>query len=103
MLRGGQDQASEDEALMAFGLVRTGPAPRDVCEVWPENWRALNIFGDMMTQWTVGMGGPVGLRYEALQAVLDLRSVPQDEREETFSGVQVMESEALRYWREHRG
>lgn len=71
--------------------------------VWPENWRALNLFGDLMTQWNVGMSGPVGLRYEVLPVVFRLRQVPRSEQSDALDGLQVMESEALRYWRETRG
>lgn len=72
-------------------------------DVWPENWGALNLFGDLMTQWNVGMNGPVGLRYEVLPTVFRLRGIPASEREEAFDGLRVMESEALRYWRDRRG
>lgn len=75
--------------------------PDDV-DVWPEHWDAVRVFAAMGTQWNVGMGGPVGMRYEALQVVLDMHEVPAGERPHVFECVRVMESEALAYFAERR-
>ena len=64
--------------------------------VWPENWLALMVFRRMGTQWVVGgMGGVVGLRYEALPMVMKVAGVPRSEWQEVFDGVQTMERRAL--------
>ena len=46
-----------------------------------------------MTQWVVGMAGPVGLNYTSVMQVMDLLAVP--DRLEVFDAVRVMEAEAL--------
>lgn len=60
-------------------------------------------FVAVATQWTVGMGGPVGLRYEVLPVVLKMRRVPAPQWGEVFEGVRIMESEALKIFAERRG
>lgn len=59
------------------------------------------------TQWSIvaGFGGAqyIGLRYEALPAVLDLLQVPPDERPRVFRGIRLMERVALRALNEAPG
>lgn len=94
--------AAEDQALAAFGLVRDEAPPDDACPVWPENWAAALAFAAMVTQWNVGMNGPVGLRYEVLPLVLRLRGVPRAQWAEVFDGLRIMEAEALAIFAERR-
>lgn len=82
-------------------LLRIGASaddlPETVVEVWPENESTLAVFAAMQTQWTLAsMGGVVGLRYEALPAVLDLLKIKKPaRRRDVFAGLRVMESEAM--------
>lgn len=95
--------ASEDEALAAFGLKRDGPEPEDAAfEVWPENWPAVQVFVALGTQWTVGMAGSTGLRYEVLPFVLEMQGVARDEWPELFAQIRLCESEALKLFAERR-
>ncbi|MBU0752363.1 MAG: DUF1799 domain-containing protein [Gammaproteobacteria bacterium] len=68
-------------------------------ELWEENVAALGIFADMLTQWNVGPGGVVGLRYEALPLVMDLRGIQPAARADAIAGVRVMERAALEHFR----
>lgn len=68
-------------------------------ELWEENMAAVEIFGDMITQWNSGPSGVIGLRYESLPVVMRLRDIPPARRAEVFAGVQVMESAALEHLR----
>lgn len=55
----------------------------------------------MRTQWDrSGDGPPDGLKYEALPEMWRRGSVKRKHRDATFSGLQVMELEALRIWAE---
>mgnify|MGYP000868665744 FL=1 len=64
--------------------------------MWPENWQALHVFRRMLTQWQVGgMGGYVGLRYEALPVVMRVCDVKRSEWPEVVDCVQIMERKAL--------
>ena len=65
-------------------------------EVWPENWQALETFSALQTQWRIGMGGPTGLDYAVLPAVMDLQHIPAPDRPALFDSLRVMEAEALR-------
>lgn len=53
----------------------------------------------MLTSWNVGMGGVVGLRYEALPVFMEIADVPKAERKDALSGLKVMEAAALEAWR----
>ena len=64
-------------------------------EVWPENARAFGLFSQLKTQWNVGFGGYVGLRYEAAYQLLDREAdSPQDWRE-LFDALREIEYGAL--------
>lgn len=67
----------------------------DVVEVWPECWPAFELFARLRTQWTVGMNGLCGLRYEAVYPLLDRMHLSPSEWEQMFSDLQEMESAAL--------
>ena len=71
-------------------------------EVWPENWRVFVLFSRVQTQWNVSMGGPTGLRYEAIYPLLDRETDTKDEWLELFQDVQVLESAALKQMAENR-
>ncbi|XNS32350.1 DUF1799 domain-containing protein [Halomonas cupida] len=66
--------------------------------VWPEHWRALQVFLDCGTQWRlmpVGMGGVFfqGLDYSALEAVMRMHAV--DDTAAMLRQVQAIERGAL--------
>lgn len=58
-----------------------------------ENWLVVELFLRVQTQWRVGMNGPIGLDYGALQWVLRLYEV-QDQRA-ALEDLQIMEAAAL--------
>ena len=64
--------------------------------MWEENWEALMMFLRMQTQWTVTMGGYVGLKYEVLLGASGLMSLYDVENpREMLEELQVMEAAAL--------
>jgi len=63
--------------------------------IFPDNFLAVSIFCDMLTQWRVGMNGPTGLDYSALPAVLSIRRVKMADREDVFDCIKIMERAAL--------
>ena len=71
-------------------------------EVWPENWRAFVLFSRVQTQWNVSMGGPTGLRYEAIYPLLDRETDTKEEWRELFQDIQVLEGAALKQMAENR-
>lgn len=70
--------------------------------VYPDNAQTVGIFSDMMTQWRMGPAGATGLDYNALPVVLMIRAVTDDERQDVFDGLRVMEMAALKSIRERR-
>jgi hypothetical protein len=79
-----------------------GEQPEGGIAVWPENMTTVEVFIAMGTQWNVGMGGVIGLRYEALPTVLRLVGVPTADRRDVFTGLRVMERAALEEMRRGR-
>lgn len=79
--------------MAAFGLTASDI---EAAEVWPDNLPAVHVFVAMATQWRTGMGGPVGLDYAALPAVLRLTGAPRGTWPQTFEDIRVMEAEALK-------
>jgi len=65
-------------------------------DIWPENWPAFCVFHRLRTQWNVGPGGVIGLRYESLPLALQIHGVPQEHWPDTLDAIQVMEHETLR-------
>ena len=63
--------------------------------IYPDNERAVMVFIDIMTQWRTGAAGAVGLDYNVLPMVFELRKIDGEERAEVFDGVRIMESAAL--------
>ena len=68
-------------------------------EVWPENWPVFEVFSRVGTQWNVSMGGPTGLRYEAIYPLID-RMCGRDDWLQMFDDLQTMERAALDVMRE---
>ena len=65
-------------------------------EVWEENWDAVMMFLRLQTQWSVTMGGYVGLKYEVLLGAGGLMSLYDvDNPRELLEEIQVMEAAAL--------
>lgn len=69
--------------------------PDEEYEVWPDNWPAFLLFEAMSTQWRVGMGGAVGLDYNALKPVASMIGLKRAELSEAFADLRMMEAEAL--------
>jgi len=72
-------------------------APKDEhFEVWEENWETVVMFLRMQTQWSVTMGGYVGLKYEVLLGASGLMSLYDvSNPREMLEELQVMEAAAL--------
>lgn len=93
------DATPDHDEIAAFGLRLESEEPQHT-ECWPDNWQALEVFAALMTQWHVGMSGVIGLRYEAVQPVLDLMGVRKKARAGIFGDLRIMENEALQVFRD---
>lgn len=80
-----------------------GLTPEDVAtsiEVWPENFRALELFRGLKTQWRAGMGGPTGLDYYVAYHRMDRMGLTSAEYEQLDQDLQIMEAAALQVMHE---
>ena len=96
-------------ALAAFGarssdLQRAGELRADgVCQVYPENWPAVEVFLALATQWRVVALSTLasarlvqtGLDYTAVESVMRLFGIRPKRRAAIFRKVRAMESAAL--------
>lgn len=92
------DTTEQDLALAAMGLRLERCEDEPQFEVWPCTMPAIALFADCLTQWNVGFGGPVGLRYEAVKTVLEIRDEPRHTWSQLFDDLKVCESAALRHF-----
>ena len=90
LIRGQADAANEAKDAKALGLLISEPEP---IAIRPDEEAAVTVFSAMGTQWNIGaMGGIIGLRYEALPAVLAaLNMTPSAE---LLADLRTMESAA---------
>lgn len=58
-------------------------------------WPAVELFSAMGTQWRMGPGGPIGLDYGALPAVLRLMGAKREDLAGLFDDLRVIERAAL--------
>lgn len=90
-----QASGADEKTLEAMGL----PAgiksfeEQQPCLVWAKNWKTVELFIALSTQWRVGMNGATGLDYSAIAptaAAMGIRLTPS-----RFEGVRAMERVAL--------
>lgn len=67
----------------------------DDVEIWPENDAAISVFCSLSTQWRVGAAGPVGLDYNVLFYRMDRMHLGEEDHQQLFDDIRVIESEAL--------
>lgn len=69
-------------------------------EIMPANWEATQTFVRCQTQWRVGMAGPTGLDYPAVETVMRLLGV--EDPADCFDRLQIIEAESLRIYADRR-
>lgn len=97
--------------MAAFGFTEADYSPEQrqslhdesVFNVWPDNWLSVSVFDAMGTQWNVGPGGPVGLRYEALREVRSHFRVTAARWPAVFDDLRLMEAVALEQMQQTEG
>lgn len=101
-LYGSREKDKAGLAALGFGdeIAESMLAETDI-EIWPENWQAVMVFEALSTQWNLGMGGPIGLRYESLPTVLRAYGVSAADRPAVFQQVRLLERSALEAMRGH--
>lgn len=87
-----------------YELAGLGLLPSDIAavEVFEDNYPAYELFCYMSTQWTMGMAGATGLRYEVAHHKLDRAQLDAEEYESRMDDLRVMELEALTVLRERQ-
>jgi ribosomal protein S18 acetylase RimI-like enzyme len=77
----------------------SGFAPEDYADdfldVWPDNWPAIQLFRDIGNQWRSGMGGPFALDYGVLFHRMDRMKLSEDDHEQMFYDIKVIEAAVL--------
>lgn len=63
--------------------------------LWPCNLPAVELFGQLRTQWRCNMEGPTGLDYGPAFALMDRRGLTAPAWSELFEDLQILEAEAL--------
>ena len=84
------DESQADAA--AFGMALPEQPSVD-CEIWEENWQAVEMFLRAQTQWRTTMNGLLGLDYGVLAWLFKMYAV-EDPRA-LLEDLQVMEAAAM--------
>lgn len=88
------ERPPDHEELDAFGF-KASDYDHEVVEVWPENWRAFDLFRWASTQWRVGAAGATGLDYNPLLHKMDRMNLEPAEYEVLEEDIRTMELAAL--------
>lgn len=67
--------------------------------MWDENWPALEVFVDNMTQWRVGAAGPIGLDYNVFHSALSRKNLSNEDFDAMMLDIGIIERAALREMR----
>lgn len=86
-----------------YGLTLEDVAADLVCDVWPDNITAVNVFTAVMNQWRVGPAGPYALDHAVLPLAFQMNDIAQADQPAVFMDLRVMEREALHTWRRLNG
>jgi hypothetical protein len=102
MVQGPPTTTADDAQLMAeWGLTAAQLHQEpEACALWPETVGPFLLFEALLSQWRMGPGGPVGLDYGALPVVARQLRLAGRKLREAFSGMRVMEAEALQVFAE---
>ena len=85
-----------EKAAQAFNIVADDALIKSQdCEVWEENWEAVEMFLRLQTQWRVGMNGLIGLDYQAANWLFRLYAVKVKDQRSLLEDLQVMEAAVL--------
>ena len=71
--------------------------------MWPQNWRAVQLFSECATQWRTSAGGATGLDYVAVLAIMKLHGYSKKQQKKLLADIGVMEAEALEVMSERNG
>lgn len=64
--------------------------------LWPENWRAIELFCKFSTQWRCGSTGPMSLDLNVFFSEMQRKKIPDDEQDTLIEQLAIIESEALK-------
>lgn len=70
-----------------------GPWTPPPVQIIPSCWEAFSIFCECSTQWRVGMAGAVGLDYNVVKWLMELRGVKNVRQ--TLNDIRTLEGAAL--------
>lgn len=87
-------QEVNEAEMLAAGL-RPEDFEHESFEIWPENEKSISLFSSVSTQWRMGFSGPTGLDYNVLFARMNRMKLSDQEYEDLFQDIRVIESEAL--------
>lgn len=86
-------------AAAALGLALPDAPAEPELAVWAENWPAVRLFRAMRTQLRYSFAGVEGLDYTALPVCEQRIGLTPTEARDAFWGVQMMETELIRWER----
>jgi len=93
------ERAADDNNISPELKARLREQEQDI-DVWPENWQSVQVWTRAQTQWRMGFGGPTGLDYNGVEAVM--RQMKIEDTGDCFDRIQVLEAATLRIIEDRR-
>jgi hypothetical protein len=69
-------------------------------EILEENWEVVHLFLRLYSQWNYSQGVTIGLNYQSIEFILKVEKIDSCQWRDLMDGIQIMEAEALRVYRE---
>lgn len=82
--------------MVGLDIFAPTPEAQKDCVAWAENLQAVKMFAGVGSRWVSGgMGGAIGLRWEAIYPLMNRLNLEPSAWDALLSDLEVMESAAL--------
>lgn len=98
----GRDDTDADLEWIQLSQDEAPSEESETFELLPENLQAWEVFVACSTQWLVGFGGATGLNYPAMESVMRMNNIPDQDQQDVFWRVRCIERGALAAMNEKR-
>lgn len=89
------DPGPSDTELAAIGICREDVQDDSICEIWPENNEAFQLFYQVQSQWRIGPAGRTSLDYNVAFSLMNLMGIKKKRQLRLIEDIKTLEMAAL--------
>ena len=89
------DETNKDDAVLFDQPIEEKKVKEKTFEVLPCNWLAMTIFVQIQTQWRIDQGILIGLDYNAVKWIFELKKEQIKKPLEILADLQVLEAKIV--------